>query len=167
MSSYVANTLPASFSLPAKGYASPSSPAFPPNASSPYYYPVTQGSGNTILGNHQDNVCVLNTGDVVQFSAFDWIETAGSSRSRSSRYVQFFYNMNTRKGPTPWEHSRASPTKENKPTATRQTQLRGFSSWTGIGMVAGGVCTYSATTALSDCSWREKHLISSTCRYLG
>ncbi|KAG0053017.1 Breast carcinoma amplified sequence 3 [Gryganskiella cystojenkinii] len=89
VSSYVANTLPASFSLPAKGFASPSSPAFPPNASSsssPYYYPATQGSGaNALLGNHQDNVCVLNTGDVVQFSAFDWIETGGSSRVRSSR----------------------------------------------------------------------------------
>lgn len=90
VSSYVANTLPASFSLPAKGFASPASPAFPTHPSSPYFYPATQGSSNALLGNHQDNLCVLTTGDVVQFSAFDWIETTGSARSRSSRYVCVF-----------------------------------------------------------------------------
>ncbi|KAF9933713.1 Breast carcinoma amplified sequence 3 [Linnemannia zychae] len=84
VSSYVANTLPASFSMPTRGFASPSSPGFSGNSSSPYYYPTAPGSSNPLLGN-QDSVCVLTNGDVVLFSAFDWIEAGPMAKNRTSR----------------------------------------------------------------------------------
>ncbi|KAG0210436.1 hypothetical protein BGX28_009345, partial [Mortierella sp. GBA30] len=85
VSSYVANTLPAPFSMPARGFTSPSSPNFPGNTSSPYYYPAAQGSANPLLGNHQDQVCVLTNGDVVLFSAFDWIESGAVGKNKIQR----------------------------------------------------------------------------------
>ena len=86
VSSYVANTLPTSFSMPARGFTSPSSPNFPANSSSPYYYPAAQGSSNPLLGSNQDQLCVLTSGDVVLFSAFDWIETGGAGKNKTQRY---------------------------------------------------------------------------------
>ncbi|KAF9910446.1 Breast carcinoma amplified sequence 3 [Linnemannia zychae] len=86
VSSYVANTLPTSFSMPARGFTSPSSPAFPAGSpSTPYYYPTTQGSSNPLLGGNQDSVCVLTNGDVVLFSAFDWIDVGLMAKNRASR----------------------------------------------------------------------------------
>ncbi|KAK3822451.1 MAG: hypothetical protein JOS17DRAFT_317215 [Linnemannia elongata] len=85
VSSYVANTLPTSFSMPTRGFTSPSSPAFPGNPSSPYYYPAAQGSSNPLLGGNQDSVCVLTNGDVVLFSAFDWIDAGPMAKNRTSR----------------------------------------------------------------------------------
>ncbi|KAG0264146.1 hypothetical protein BG011_007414 [Mortierella polycephala] len=85
VSSYVANTLPTSFSMPARGFPSPSSPAFGGNPTNPYYYPTVQGSTNPLLGTHQDNVCVLTNGDVVVFSAFDWIESGNNAKNRAPR----------------------------------------------------------------------------------
>ncbi|KAF9950494.1 hypothetical protein BGZ72_007866 [Mortierella alpina] len=85
VSSYVANTLPTSFSMPARGFTSPSSPNFPANSSSPYYYPAAQGSSNPLLGSNQDQLCVLTSGDVVLFSAFDWIETGGAGKNKTQR----------------------------------------------------------------------------------
>lgn len=87
VSSYVANTLPTSFSMPTRGFTSPSSPAFPGNPSSPYYYPAAQGSSNPLLGGNQDSVCVLTNGDVILFSAFDWIEAGPMAKNRTSRYA--------------------------------------------------------------------------------
>ncbi|KAF9586717.1 Breast carcinoma amplified sequence 3 [Lunasporangiospora selenospora] len=87
VSSYVASNFPASFSMPNRGAASPASPAHhathPPQG--PYFYPTPQGSGNTILGNNQDSLCVLTKGDVVLFSTFDWIETGGHLKNKASR----------------------------------------------------------------------------------
>ncbi|KAF9171281.1 Breast carcinoma amplified sequence 3 [Mortierella sp. AD010] len=85
VSSYVANTLPTSFSMPARGFAtSPSSPGHPTNPTSSYYYPATQGSTNPLLGN-QDNLCILTNGDVVLFSAFDWIDSGNNAKNKTSR----------------------------------------------------------------------------------
>ncbi|KAF9203977.1 hypothetical protein BGZ49_005838 [Haplosporangium sp. Z 27] len=86
VSSYVANTLPTSFSMPSRGFTtSPSSPSLSSNPTSSYYYPAAQGSTNPLLGSHQDNICVLTNGDVVQFSAFDWIDSGNSTKIRTSR----------------------------------------------------------------------------------
>ncbi|KAF9546007.1 Breast carcinoma amplified sequence 3 [Mortierella hygrophila] len=85
VSSYVANTLPTSFSMPTRGFNSPSSPAFPGNPSSPYYYPTAQGTSNPLLGGNQDSVCILTNGDVVHFSAFDWIDAGPMAKNRTSR----------------------------------------------------------------------------------
>ncbi|KAF9100012.1 Breast carcinoma amplified sequence 3 [Mortierella sp. AD031] len=86
VSSYVANSLPTTFAMPTRGFTSPSSPAFPGNPSSPYYYPpAAQGSSNPLLGSQQDSVCVLTNGDVVLFSAFDWIEAGPLVKNRTSR----------------------------------------------------------------------------------
>ncbi|KAG0293146.1 hypothetical protein BGZ98_002308 [Dissophora globulifera] len=114
VSTYVANTLPTSFSMPARGFTSPSSPGYVGsnnnsntnnssgttnsnnhgngsgnNSNSRYYYPTVPGSTNPLLGGHQDNVCVLTNGQVVLFSAFGWIDTTGnilnSSKSRTLR----------------------------------------------------------------------------------
>ncbi|KAI1315027.1 hypothetical protein EDD11_001366 [Mortierella claussenii] len=71
--------------MPTRNFNSPSSPAFTANPSSPYYYPQTQGSGNTLLGSHQDSLCVLTNGDVVHFSAFDWIDAGSNLKNKSSR----------------------------------------------------------------------------------
>lgn len=91
VSSYVASNFPATLSAPSKGSATPSSPAFPTNSTNAYYYPTFQGSNNSLLGGHQDNLCVLTNGDVVIFSAFDWIDygsLANVAKNRSSRYVK-------------------------------------------------------------------------------
>ncbi|KAI7828843.1 hypothetical protein BC939DRAFT_51716 [Gamsiella multidivaricata] len=86
VSSYVANTLPTSFSMPSRGFSSsPSAPAMNANTANPYYYPAAQGSTNPLLGGHQDNVCILTNGDVVLFSAFDWIDSGSITKSRTSR----------------------------------------------------------------------------------
>ncbi|KAF9963460.1 hypothetical protein BGZ65_003233 [Modicella reniformis] len=82
VSSYVANTLPASFSMPARGLTAPSSPGL---TTSTYYYPNLQTSNNSLLGGHQDNMCVLTNGDVVLFSAFDWIDSGSLCTNRFSR----------------------------------------------------------------------------------
>ncbi|KAG0017680.1 hypothetical protein BGZ80_008039, partial [Entomortierella chlamydospora] len=71
--------------MPARGFAtSPSSPGHSTNPTSSYYYPATQGSTNPLLGN-QDNLCILTNGDVVLFSAFDWIDSGNNSKNKTSR----------------------------------------------------------------------------------
>ncbi|KAI8360617.1 hypothetical protein B0O80DRAFT_208002 [Mortierella sp. GBAus27b] len=84
VSSYVTNNLPASLSG-TKGLTTPSSPGFPPNSTNAYYYPPIQGSSNSLLGGNQDNLCVLTKGDVVLFSAFDWIDSGNLPKNKSSR----------------------------------------------------------------------------------
>ncbi|KAG0238977.1 Breast carcinoma amplified sequence 3 [Actinomortierella wolfii] len=78
VSSYVANTLPASFSLPSRGFTSPSG-TVNQNSTSPVH-PFQTSPGHT-----QENIGVLGSGDVVLFSAFDWMETVSSPRSKPAR----------------------------------------------------------------------------------
>lgn len=86
VSSYVASNLPASFSVPSKGGPNtPSNPGFSTNSTNAYYYPALQASTNPLLGGHQENLCVLTNGDVVLFSAFDWIDSGSPSKNRFSR----------------------------------------------------------------------------------
>ncbi|KAF9354800.1 hypothetical protein BGX26_007347 [Mortierella sp. AD094] len=71
--------------MPARGFAtSPTSASLSTNPTSSYYYPAAQGSTNPLLGN-QDNLCILTNGDVVLFSAFDWIDSGSSSKNKTSR----------------------------------------------------------------------------------
>ncbi|KAG0029592.1 Breast carcinoma amplified sequence 3 [Podila clonocystis] len=81
VSSYVANTLPTSFSMPARGFTSPSGQAFPSNtvAIHPYLSGQSQHA-NPLQG--QDNVYILTNGDAVHFSAFDWIDGGFRNRTR-------------------------------------------------------------------------------------
>ncbi|KAI9232248.1 MAG: hypothetical protein BYD32DRAFT_173404 [Podila humilis] len=73
VSSYVANTLPTSFSMPTRGFTSPSNQAFPGNTGAIHPYLGGQGQhANPLQG--QENVYMLTNGDAVHFSAFDWID---------------------------------------------------------------------------------------------
>ncbi|KAF9970931.1 hypothetical protein BGZ73_006195 [Actinomortierella ambigua] len=78
VSSYVANTLPASFSLPSRGFTTPSGMA---NHQSPSPVHPLQ----TSPGHPQENIGVLTSGDVVLFSAFDWMETVSSAKGKPTR----------------------------------------------------------------------------------
>ncbi|KAF9429785.1 hypothetical protein BGZ94_009479 [Podila epigama] len=81
VSSYVANTLPTSFSMPTRGFTSPSSQTFSSHPGSTNPYQPGQGQhANPLPG--QDNVYMLTNGDAVRFSAFDWIDSA---RHRTTR----------------------------------------------------------------------------------
>lgn len=103
----MANTLPTSFSMPARGFVSPSGQAFPGNTGAIHPYLSGQGQHASPLQG-QDNVYMLTNGDAVHFSAFDWIDSG--FRNRTSRYDTIFSAMIHRKklGPSclsPWMDS--------------------------------------------------------------
>ncbi|KAG0267750.1 Breast carcinoma amplified sequence 3 [Actinomortierella ambigua] len=78
VSSYVANTLPASFSLPARGFTTPS-------GTGNHHSPSPVHPLQTSPGHPQENIGVLASGDVVLFSAFDWMETTSSVKGKPAR----------------------------------------------------------------------------------
>ncbi|KAG0346931.1 Breast carcinoma amplified sequence 3 [Podila humilis] len=80
VSSYVANTLPTSFSMPTRGFTSPSNQDHQgnPNSTHPYHSGQSQHA-NPLLG--QENVYMLTNGDAVRFSAFDWIDSGDRNKS--------------------------------------------------------------------------------------